>query len=306
MGTLISTPPNRSTSSVSISRRIVIKPSMGSLYWSATSSHRAAILLLLSLPWVLATPLMRKLPETLASVVTIVSRGICSIFISPVSLLKWTYKIISVMPSLTLESLAAPADRSPVDERSTPVTRMLNSLPWNSLGVLMSWFSLMLPPAGVMAPMMSANAPPKISAMTSSVMSRICHQRIFFFFFPFPPLPLPPFLPDFLPFALCGASSSSRGGLRLPPLPPAAVRGLWAAGCGASACFARRGCAAASSSRMPPTGAACCTGACAWGRGAGCCPCRGAAGCSYSWAAACRARCSGSGGRFTVRRGRCT
>jgi hypothetical protein len=68
--------------------------------------------------------------------------------------------------------------------------------------------------------MMSANAPPKISAMTSSVMSRICHQRIFFFFFPFPPLPLPPFLPDFLPFALRGASSSSRGGLRLPPLPP--------------------------------------------------------------------------------------
>jgi hypothetical protein len=70
--------------------------------------------------------------------------------------------------------------------------------------------------------MMSANAPPKISAMTSSVMSRICHQRIFFFFFPFPPLPLPPFLPDFLPFALRGASSSSRGGLQLPPLPPAA------------------------------------------------------------------------------------
>ena len=236
---------------------------------------------------------------------TIVSRGICSIFISPVSLLKWTYKIISVMPSLTLESLAAPADRSPVDERSTPVTRMLNSLPWNSLGVLMSWFSLMLPPAGVMAPMMSANAPPKISAMTSSVMSRICHQRIFFFFFPFPPLPLPPFLPDFLPFALRGASSSSRGGLRLPPLPPAAVRGLWAADCGASACFARRGCAAASSSRMPPTGAGA-PGACAWWRGAGCCPCRGAAGCSYSWAAACRVRCSGSSGRFTVRRGRCT
>ena len=59
------------------------------------------------------------------------------------------------MPSLTLESLAAPAERFPVLERSTPVTRMFSSLPWNSLGVLMSSLRVM-PLGGAMEAMMKA------------------------------------------------------------------------------------------------------------------------------------------------------
>ena len=211
-----------------------------------------------------------------------------------------------MLPSSTPASLRS----SPFfwDERSMPTIRKFSSLPWNSLGVLISWFSLMLPPAGVMAPIIRANAAPKISAMTSSVMSRICHQRIFFFFLaplPFlPPPSLPPFLP--LPLPLRGGLSPSRGGLRPPP----------AAVLGASGSARRlRGFGASFSRRMPPAASTsyigllplavfrsiCCTWARERGAACGCAALR--CGWSYRRLAACWA-CSG--GRFTVRRGRCT
>ena len=133
--------------------------------------------------------------------------------------------------------------------------------------------------------MMSANAPPKISAMTSSVMSRICHQRIFSSFSVSALAAAAPFLPDFLPFALCGGIVLIARGLA------AAACGGAGLGCGLRSIrmlFARQGCAAASSSRMPPTGAeapgaACCTGACALGRGAGCYPAAGPRAAPHSW-----------------------
>ena len=110
------------------------------------------MLLLPSLPWVLATPLMRKLPE----VPRVrrdhrITRDLQHLHLARL-IVEMDVQIISVMPSLTLESLAAPADRSPVDERSTPVTRMLNSLALEFLGRVDELVQLMLPPAGVMAP----------------------------------------------------------------------------------------------------------------------------------------------------------
>ena len=197
-----------------------------------------------------------------------------------------------------------------VDERSTPVTRMLNSLPWNSLGVLMSWFSLMLPPAGAMAPMMSANAPPKISAMTSSVMSRICHQRIFFFFFRFRPCRCRPFCRTFCPLP-CAGHRPHRAGLAAAAIAACGGAGLWAGAAGASACLARRGCAAASSSRMPPTGlrhqGPPAAGGLRLGRAGGLLHLpRGRRAAHTAGRRPAGALLPGSGGRFTVRRGRCT
>ena len=83
-------------------------------------------------------------------------------------------------------------------------------MPWYSLGVLTMELMVvpLMPPLGLSALVIMANAPPKMIASTSTTMSRVFHQLPFFFFLGFLPLPLP-----------CGLLPGLRGGL-----PPAPVR----------------------------------------------------------------------------------
>ncbi len=156
--------------------------------------------------------------------------------------------------------------------------------------------------------MMSASAPPKISAMTKSVISRICHQRIFFFFFPFPPLPLLPFFAGLSALLPCAGHRRHRAGAcgcRHCRLRRCGAHGLRAAG--HPHALRGRGCAAASLQPDATADGAGARGACAQGARGGLSPLKPRGrGLLIQLGGSLPGALPGSGGRFTVRRGRCT